>query len=170
MKRAILTGFCSLLLAVALLLILPGILAPRAEAVTVPTGNMYVAKNESAGLMGDVLLFSKGSGKYALYLPGAADAAKLNFSWASSVTVTNEYGVKFVSGKLPVPAPGTSAKYTVNGTVYTVETIQGSEDAKAVVEGLGGKDNINTVENCFTRLRVNVKDVALVRDELIKYL
>lgn len=132
MKRAILTGFCSLLLAVALLLILPGILAPRAEAVTAPTGNMYVAKNEAAGLMGDVLLFSKGSGKYALYLPGAADAAKLNFSWASSVTVTNEYGVKFVSGKLSVPAPGTSAKYTVNGTVYTVETIQGSEDAKAM--------------------------------------
>ena len=117
MKRAILTGVCSLLLAVALLLILPGILAPRAEAVTVPTNNMYVAKNESAGLMGDVLLFSKGSGKYALYLPGAADAAKLNFSWASSVTVTNEYGVKFVSGKLSVPAPGTSAKYTVNGGI-----------------------------------------------------
>ena len=43
----------------------------------------------------------------------------------------------------------------------------GSEDAKAVVEGLGGKDNINTVENCFTRLRVNVKDVALVNDERI---
>ena len=35
------------------------------------------------------------------------------------------------------------------------------------MDGLGGKDNINTVDNCFTRLRVNVKDVALVNDELI---
>ncbi len=42
-----------------------------------------------------------------------------------------------------------------------------SEEAKAVVDGLGGKENINTVENCFTRLRVNVKDAALVKDELI---
>ena len=47
------------------------------------------------------------------------------------------------------------------------KTFGGSEDAKYVVDGLGGKDNINTVENCFTRLRVNVKDVALVNDELI---
>ena len=36
-----------------------------------------------------------------------------------------------------------------------------------MVEGLGGKENINTVENCFTRLRVNVKDVALLNEELI---
>ena len=36
-----------------------------------------------------------------------------------------------------------------------------------MVEGLGGKENINTVENCFTRLRVNVKDVAALNEELI---
>ena len=47
------------------------------------------------------------------------------------------------------------------------KTFNGSADAKFVVEGLGGKDNINTVESCFTRLRVNVKDVALVNDEII---
>ena len=48
-----------------------------------------------------------------------------------------------------------------------VKSVVSTEDTKAVVEGLGGKDNINTVENCFTRLRVNVKDVELVKDELI---
>ena len=47
------------------------------------------------------------------------------------------------------------------------KAVIGSADAKNVVDGLGGKDNINTVENCFTRLRVNVKDVELVKDELI---
>ena len=46
-------------------------------------------------------------------------------------------------------------------------SVVSTEDTKAVVEGLGGKDNINTVGNCFTRLRVNVKDVELVKDELI---
>ena len=36
-----------------------------------------------------------------------------------------------------------------------------------VVNGLGGKDNINTVENCFTRLRVNVKDIDKLDEALI---
>ncbi len=40
-------------------------------------------------------------------------------------------------------------------------------DVDHIIAGLGGKDNINTVGNCFTRLRVNVKDPALVRDEEI---
>lgn len=37
----------------------------------------------------------------------------------------------------------------------------------SLVEGLGGKENINSTENCFTRLRVNVKDPSLLKDELI---
>ena len=41
------------------------------------------------------------------------------------------------------------------------------QDILTIIEGLGGKENINTVENCFTRLRVNVKDVALIKDEVI---
>ena len=41
------------------------------------------------------------------------------------------------------------------------------QDILTIIEGLGGKENINTVENCFTRLRVNVKDVALIKDKVI---
>ena len=37
----------------------------------------------------------------------------------------------------------------------------------SLVEGLGGKENINSTENCFTRLRVNVKDPSLLKDDLI---
>ena len=42
-----------------------------------------------------------------------------------------------------------------------------SEDksqASAFVEGLGGKDNIELLTNCATRLRVKVKDTSLVKD------
>lgn len=38
-----------------------------------------------------------------------------------------------------------------------------------VIAGLGGKDNIEELENCFTRLRVNVKDPELVNEELINH-
>jgi len=39
--------------------------------------------------------------------------------------------------------------------------------AKAFLEALGGKDNIQDVTNCATRLRVTVKDEALVKDSKV---
>jgi glucose-like phosphotransferase system IIB component len=44
---------------------------------------------------------------------------------------------------------------------------RGLEEAALVVEGLGGKDNINTLDCCYTRLRVSVRDAALIRETLI---
>lgn len=40
-----------------------------------------------------------------------------------------------------------------------------SERAAAFLEGLGGSENIADVNNCATRLRVSVKDEALVKDD-----
>ncbi len=34
--------------------------------------------------------------------------------------------------------------------------------------GLGGKENIQTLDNCITRLRVDVKDYSAVDDGLLK--
>lgn len=38
-----------------------------------------------------------------------------------------------------------------------------------LIAGLGGKDNIEALENCFTRLRVMVKDASLINEELINH-
>lgn len=43
----------------------------------------------------------------------------------------------------------------------------GLGDVKDIVEGLGGANNIETVNNCFTRLRIEVKDMNLVNDDVI---
>lgn len=40
--------------------------------------------------------------------------------------------------------------------------------AKTVLEGLGGKDNITSVDNCITRLRLEIKDYTLVDEKKIK--
>jgi PTS system D-glucosamine-specific IIC component/PTS system maltose and glucose-specific IIC component len=37
-----------------------------------------------------------------------------------------------------------------------------------IVDGLGGKDNISTLEACATRLRVSVKDPKIVKKNLLK--
>lgn len=62
-------------------------------------------------------------------------------------------------------------------TVAQQVTSQGADatsgsDAAVVdlIRGLGGKDNIESLENCFTRLRVNVKDESLVNEDLINHM
>ncbi|CAI2159301.1 EIICBA-Glc [Serratia fonticola] len=37
-----------------------------------------------------------------------------------------------------------------------------------IINGLGGKDNIVSVDNCFTRLRVVIHDITLVDDNVLK--
>ena len=43
-----------------------------------------------------------------------------------------------------------------------------SQMAKIILEGLGGSDNIDTTDYCITRLRLEVKDHALVDEDRIK--
>ena len=40
--------------------------------------------------------------------------------------------------------------------------------ASVIIEGLGGYDNITAVNNCISRLRVDVKDMNKVSDEMLK--
>lgn len=40
--------------------------------------------------------------------------------------------------------------------------------AKIILEGLGGKDNITSIDNCITRLRLEIKDYTLVNEKKIK--
>ena len=46
----------------------------------------------------------------------------------------------------------------------------GAGDAKSlrIIEGLGGFDNILTVDNCISRLRVDLKDVSLLNEAILK--
>ena len=43
-----------------------------------------------------------------------------------------------------------------------------SSDAKELLAAIGGKENIVSVDNCITRLRLEVKDNLLVDEKTIK--
>lgn len=43
-----------------------------------------------------------------------------------------------------------------------------AKTAAAILEGIGGKANITSVDNCITRLRLEIKDQALVNEKQIK--
>lgn len=59
---------------------------------------------------------------------------------------------------------------SANQTVSTQTTSSGKYDAlvQSVIAGVGGKDNIETVTNCATRLRFELKDNSIVDEALIK--
>ena len=40
--------------------------------------------------------------------------------------------------------------------------------AKIILEGLGGKENVTSVDNCITRLRLEIKDYTMVDEKKIK--
>ncbi len=49
-------------------------------------------------------------------------------------------------------------------------SVEGVDQATLdLIEGLGGKGNIDALENCFTRLRVVVKDDSLINEDLINH-
>lgn len=41
--------------------------------------------------------------------------------------------------------------------------------AAKILEGCGGKENITSIDNCITRLRLEVKDITAVSDKVIKF-
>ena len=50
----------------------------------------------------------------------------------------------------------------------TIDESAGEYNSAAIIKGLGGKDNIIDVQNCYTRLRVEVRDPKLVDESIIQ--
>ena len=40
--------------------------------------------------------------------------------------------------------------------------------AAIILEGVGGKENVASIDNCITRLRLEIKDHTLVNEKVIK--
>ncbi len=43
-----------------------------------------------------------------------------------------------------------------------------TEVASIILEGLGGRENVTSLDNCITRLRMEIKDYTLVDEKKIK--
>ena len=79
----------------------------------------------------------------------------------------------FLIKKLNLKTPGREDDATADAETPAAAapaTAGGADEAMAltIIKALGGKANINTVENCITRLRVNMVDPTLVDEALIQ--
>ena len=95
----------------------------------------------------------------------------VNFVISSVVFFFLNFGVfSFLIKKFNIATPGRKGNYiedeTEEATQGGTNQVTGQKNAQAAkaIELLGGKDNIVDVDACMTRLRVTVKDIALVGD------
>lgn len=95
----------------------------------------------------------------------------VNFVISSVVFFFLNFGIfSFLIKKFNIATPGRKGNYIDDETEGSAQssnkgtTNTGSSQAAKAIELLGGRDNIVDVDACMTRLRVTVKDIALVGD------
>jgi PTS system arbutin-like IIC component len=81
-------------------------------------------------------------------------------------TLTMYWVGKFLITRFNMPTPGRQVEDEPESPV--VETSAALNIGLDIIQGLGGKANICTVDNCFTRLRVDVRDATLIQEQLLK--
>lgn len=79
----------------------------------------------------------------------------------------------FIINKLDIKTPGRDEAFgdeisESDGTAKEIKGSYSTEDAQKIIDGLGGPENIISINNCFTRLRIEVKDIGKVEEEVIK--
>ena len=70
--------------------------------------------------------------------------------------------------KFNLMTPGREEDTVEEERVVLTKNKNHAEVAKVIFEALGGKENIVSIDNCATRLRLEVKDATLVNDKLIR--
>ena len=81
------------------------------------------------------------------------------------------FSFKFVINKMNLMTPGRNPEEDVEETLELDRTSTGSahsQTAAVLLEALGGKENIVSVDNCATRLRLEVKDTDKINTALVK--
>ena len=74
---------------------------------------------------------------------------------------------KFLIEKFDVKTPGREDD-DVDETKVELANNDYTAIAATILEGLGGKDNVVSIDNCITRLRLEVKDNTAVDEKKIK--
>lgn len=94
-----------------------------------------------------------------------ADSLKL-INWIFLVIIGIGLGIltffifKWAILKYDIKTPGREEAQNLNNTL--IKEKRYGEIAEIVVAALGGKENIDSVENCITRLRIDVKDINAI--------
>ncbi|MCR8968610.1 N-acetylglucosamine-specific PTS transporter subunit IIBC [Facklamia sp. 7083-14-GEN3] len=80
----------------------------------------------------------------------------------------------FLIEKMDLASPGRKGPLAGEGVIESNESVESTtsekeyQQARKILEGLGGKNNIDNLTNCATRLRLNVKNTDIIDQEKIQ--
>lgn len=118
--------------------------------------NVHIAKSFSAGLI-DFISFGvlpSFSGYQTNYI--------MVLIFGVFMAVCYYFGFRFMIRKFNLKTPG---REVVTETTENTDKLSLQEVSALVINYLGGKDNIVSVDYCITRLRIEVKDTSLVDEK-----
>ena len=75
---------------------------------------------------------------------------------------------RFAITKFDLKTPGREDDDDTDETKVTLANNDYTEVAKVILEGVGGKENVTSIDNCITRLRLEIKDYTLIDEHKIK--
>ena len=75
---------------------------------------------------------------------------------------------RFMITKFNLKTPGREDDDELDETKVELANNDFTTIAAIVLEGVGGKDNVTSIDNCITRLRLEIKDYTLVDEKKIK--
>ncbi|QHM71121.1 PTS transporter subunit EIIC [Mixta intestinalis] len=106
-------------------------------------------------------------GAIDLVVFGILGGAKTHWWWTLALGVIYAplyyYGFKWVIRRMNVETPGRE----VEEQETAPQAFSVDDRTKVIISGLGGENNIEEVDCCFTRLRVRVKDMKEVVDQTL---
>lgn len=82
------------------------------------------------------------------------------------VSIIYYYGFKYLIIKFNIITPGREENSVIDSSA-NFSNIHNTDDSlsKSIVNALGGENNINSITNCMTRLRVDIKNGNLIDDK-----
>ena len=114
--------------------------------------------NFSAGLVDWVLSFKAPFAENPLWLIGIG----------LIVAVIYYVIFRFVITKFNLKTPGREDDEELGNEETKISNNDFTKRAEIILEGLGGKDNLVSIDNCVTRLRLEVKDYEKINEKTIK--
>lgn len=121
-----------------------------------------------------VIAVSGGIEFLAMMLPVGAKGDTIKFIIVGIVQIVIYYYIfRFLITKLNLKTPGREDEKEVK--LYSKADYKEKKEKEAkteniavtIVEGLGGKENIVKIENCYTRLRVTLKSTNNINEEIL---
>ena len=121
---------------------------------------VHTAKNKKAAI-GLVV-----SAAVCSFICGVTEPFEFGFMFAAFVVFYVVF--RFAITKWDLKTPGREDEDLEAEKAVKLSNNDYTAVAAKILEGLGGKDNVTSIDNCITRLRLEIKDQALVDEKVIK--